>query len=429
MSLIWDESWAFSTLFADYQTYGLVILSAQNARIQTGGPLGDNYLELFAGTSNVPFAVVPLPLPVQTFFYGQRQSIAAAASGSGPYFTLAFLSENSLLQFLLKFDTASQRVKAYSGAVIGTTIIDGGAGYVSAPSVSFSGAAGATGTATVSGGAITGITITNPGHGATDGNAVNLSGGSPSRGANITYTTLLGQSAVGAFPVGGNWHYLEVGGVIDATGNVQVKVGAGPGSGTVQVLNVHGNTNADTASGKVGQIRWDNDQTATGAGPYRVTHHYLNDQSGNAPWNTFLGDVRVFNLEAVANDSVQFTPTGAGANWQNAIVVPPAPVANFNGDSNIGEQDTYVIAAIPPQIGAVYGVATVVLLGKDSSGARSGASILKSGSTVQVNTSRSLTTTSQAFRDLTALDPNTGLAWLVANMTAGKIKVGVRVTA
>lgn len=69
----------------------------------------------------------------------------------------------------------------------------GGAGYTSAPLVSFTGGAGtgATAVAVVSGGAVTQITVTNPGSGFTSAPVIALTGGTPTTAAG-TPTAVLG---------------------------------------------------------------------------------------------------------------------------------------------------------------------------------------------------------------------------------------------
>jgi autotransporter-associated beta strand protein len=83
-------------------------------------------------------------------------------------------------------------VNATSGTVSAVTITAGGAGYTSAPTVTFSAApAGgitATGIATISGGAVTGVTITNPGSGYTAAPTVTFTGGGFTTAATATST-------------------------------------------------------------------------------------------------------------------------------------------------------------------------------------------------------------------------------------------------
>ena len=69
--------------------------------------------------------------------------------------------------------------------VTGVTVTDGGSGYTSAPTVSFSGGggSGASATATVEGGVVTGVALTSPGAGYTTAPTVSFAGGGGSSAA------------------------------------------------------------------------------------------------------------------------------------------------------------------------------------------------------------------------------------------------------
>jgi uncharacterized repeat protein (TIGR01451 family)/fimbrial isopeptide formation D2 family protein len=63
------------------------------------------------------------------------------------------------------FTAAGSSANCIGTGVITVSVTNGGAGYVTAPSVTIGGGAGATATATISGGQVTAVTITNPGSG------------------------------------------------------------------------------------------------------------------------------------------------------------------------------------------------------------------------------------------------------------------------
>ena len=77
--------------------------------------------------------------------------------------------------------TGAPTLNTAAGIVTGVTISAGGAGYTSAPTVTFSaapaGGVTATGTAVINGGAVTAILITNPGQGYTAAPTITLTGG------------------------------------------------------------------------------------------------------------------------------------------------------------------------------------------------------------------------------------------------------------
>lgn len=278
--------------------------------------------------------------------------------------------------------------------------------------------------------------------GGTPSSAFNIAFSSPAGNAQITVVfntltgliqafrgtsggTLLGSSAVSSIPHDA-WVFVEIGGKIDtSTGTLTVKVGAGPGNQTVTVLNLSGiNTQADVSFASVGSVQWG----CTAFQAFYISHEYLCDSTGSAPNNSFLGDVRVVALNPVSDDAVTFTPNGLGANWQNAALVPPVPLTDFNSSPTLNNQDTYVVAALPASLGVIYGVTTVAAMYKSDAGGRSMASVLKSGSTAQVNANIAVATSPLVNRIVSALDPATTAAWLASNMTAGKLKVGVKVT-
>lgn len=113
--------------------------------------------------------------------------------------------------------------------------------------------------------------------------------------------TLLGTAPANSL-TSGVWQYVEVGGVINAsTGSITVRVNG------VAVLTLTNVNTAGNASLGVGSFRingFSNSGPAWGS----ITHLYVCDGTGAAPWNTFLGDVRVQTLFPAAAASTQFQP-------------------------------------------------------------------------------------------------------------------------
>jgi hypothetical protein len=362
MALLLTQSWAFSTAIADMIANGeLTTADTVTMSIQTGGPLGDNYLQV-TNTNGSDFALRPLPSSVGTFFWGQRFFVYNNGADEAVY--LVFVSPNGINQFVISFTTTTRVFKIYKGGYTG----------IYAPSA------------------------------------------------------LLATSGINAFPFAA-WFYLEIGVVMSATsGTITIKVGAGPGNQSATVMTYTGQNAWDaTPSTLVSAIAWLSTGGATGVF-MRTMHEYLCDATGSSPNNTFLGDVRVVALEPVSNDSVAFTPVGESANWQNAALVPPVPASDYNSSSTLNAQDTYVVQDLPSNLGIVYGVTVVASMFKTDSGGRSMATVLKSSSTVQVNSNIAISTSPIATRSVSALDPATSSAWLASNMVGGKIKVGAKLT-
>jgi hypothetical protein len=231
--------------------------------------------------------------------------------------------------------------------------------------------------------------------------------------------TLAG-SVVTTAPVSG-WFYIEVFGTVSATvGAVTVRING------VSVIALTGlNTKSDASYATVAGIKL---ILFTTPSPAYIAHVYICDNTGAAPWNTFLGDVRVQTLLPTANDAVAFTPNGLATNWQNAASVPPVPASDYNADATVGAQDTFAAAAMASGLGAIYAVNVKAMAGKSDAGPRSAATVIKSGSATGVATAVSIgATTAQQVPGIFETDPNTTAPWSMAAVNAAKI--GYKITA
>lgn len=112
-----------------------------------------------------------------------------------------------------------------NGKVIGVTITSAGAGYTSAPTVTFVSGSGAVGYATVVNGVITAVTVSDGGFGWTEAPRVTLTG-STGGGATAT-TTVAGGAITGVTVTAGGTGYLE-GNVPSSTENFQGPTGPVP---------------------------------------------------------------------------------------------------------------------------------------------------------------------------------------------------------
>jgi hypothetical protein len=370
VALLLTQSWAYSTAVADLVSAGeLLVASAPTTTVETGGPLGDNYLQLWP-TNGDDSIIQNWPAALTTFYWGNRiQLFQSNRPGGTPaeLWIFTFCSPNGKLQFTLGFNGLTGVISAY-------------------------------------------------------------------RGDHPPYDiAFLGSSNINAFPLN-SFFFLEVGATIDKTsGIIEVKIGAGPGIASVVVMALSAIDNQGDAP-TLTPVYAGSDQASvlfwhcTGNGAMDISHEYLCDGGGGSPCNTFLGDVRVIALEPVSNDSVQFTNVGLGANWENAALVPPVPASDYNTTAITTYQDTYVVAALPTNLGTVYGVSTVAAMFKTDAGGRSMASVLKSGGSVQVNASIAMSTIPLVNRTVSSDDPATSSPWLAVNMGTGDLKAGVKVT-
>lgn len=216
-------------------------------------------------------------------------------------------------------------------------------------------------------------------------------------------------SAAGVVPVAA-WCYLEVGAVIGNPSTVTIKV-----NGTV-VLSSTAITNTGTSPTGGFVIG----SAAVGVSTPAATHIYFCDNTGPAPWNTYLGDVRVQTLMPTANDAVAFTPNGNASNWQNAAEDPPVPATDYNSSSTAGAQDTFDVAAMDPTLPTVFGVQVKVIAEKTDTGARTFNTVLKSGSATATGTPAGMNTSPTMTRTMFQTDPATGAQWTNAGVNAAK---------
>lgn len=232
--------------------------------------------------------------------------------------------------------------------------------------------------------------------------------------------TTLGTSAAGSIPITALgvtlvWSYLEIGGVIGTgtSGSVTIRVNGSVVSGcSVSSTNTQNGTTATIGAWALG--------VGTSVFVPALTHHYLCDNSGSSPWNTYLGDVRVQACNPTSNNSVQFTPNGLANNYQNCALVPPVPGTDYNSSTTLNNMDTFNVAAADSSFTTVYGVHVKVLAQKAGTGARSLETYLGSGANMALGTSTALSTSAIQLRTMSQTDPNTGAAWTLANANASK---------
>lgn len=362
MAVIDAESFGASTSISDFTSYGL-IASQSNTLIKTGGPLGDNYASLNPNstTTDAMLWMRPLPSTYTTFLCGTRMLVNSANAARQETY-MAFCGSDGQPQLTLTLNGLTGVVTAWSGGFFGTEQ------FSSATQVS------------------------------------------------------LGSSMPASFPSNA-WFYLEVGATMASgtSGSVTVKVNE------VTVLTLTGiNTNSayNTNSQPIAIVMFNqtaNDVVNGQMGPLNVAHYYFADTTGSAPWNTFLGDVRVQTLLPTgAGSSTAFTPTGESANWQVAALTPPTPLSIYNSSSTVGATDLFAMTAMDSQETNIIGVQVKALVYKTEAGARTVATVIKSGSQTLQGTALSPNLTPQFIRSIYQTDPNTNAQWTQSAVNAAQ---------
>ncbi len=222
--------------------------------------------------------------------------------------------------------------------------------------------------------------------------------------------TLLGTANAVVYVNGAVWSWVEVGATISSTvGTVTVRING------VTVISLTNVNNQGSATSLTTVQQWS--YIGGGNGGIGMQHWYFCDNSGGAPWNTFLGDVRVSGaFPTGAGSSTQFTPNGLASNYLNAAKMPPAPTTDYNSGSTVGNLDLFTFGTAPASI--IYAVLAKVLAAKSDSGGRSIQTALKSGATTALGNSTALSTSFVQHSSVYETDPATSAQWTAAGYNA-----------
>lgn len=235
------------------------------------------------------------------------------------------------------------------------------------------------------------------------------------RGATVLATTT---SAV--CPNNSSFHYIELGGTLNATtGNIIVKVDG------VQVLNFTGNV-TNTGGTTCARIAFgsDNNNGNNGTGQYTyqyLTHIYFNDSTGTVN-NNFLGDVRIIGGTLTgAGATTIFAPTGAATNWQVAKTTPLAIATIYNADVTpaVGDTDLFTFTNVPAG-STVLAVSVKSVQAKITAGTRTTTNVFRIGGTNYLGAVFATSTTPTYVTD--TFDANiSGMVLSVTNINAANI--------
>ena len=219
-------------------------------------------------------------------------------------------------------------------------------------------------------------------------------------------------------------YFIEFKAVIsDASGTAEVKV---DGSSKLALTS---QDTKNTANATANQILIGSGSGTLG-GNQDFDDLYICDGTGSAPNNTFLGDVRVDALFPTgAGNTTELTRGGAdsGANWSQVEETAPNSDTDYNEHATVGNKDDYSFGDIAHTPVAIFGVQILARAKKDDAGARSLATVTRSGGTDFDGATQALSTSYIYYSDIREVDPATSAAWTAANLNAANF--GVKVAA
>jgi hypothetical protein len=201
------------------------------------------------------------------------------------------------------------------------------------------------------------------------------------------------------------WHHYEISATVaDAGGNVVVKV-----DGTT-VINFTGDTKSGGTSTNIDTVVIGQDNSII------YDDLYICDNTGSAPYNTFLGDVRVNTVTpSAAGASTNFTPS-SGANYTTVDELPYS-ATDYVTATAAGTRDTYTMSDLSGSY-TILAVQNNVVAKKADAGGTAIKPALVSGGTVYYGANRTLTVNDGTASDLRIVDPATSAAWTLAGVNS-----------
>lgn len=239
----------------------------------------------------------------------------------------------------------------------------------------------------------------------------------------IVNGTVIGSTAGGVL-VAGVFSYIEIKVFLsDTVGTVDVR----NNNASVLALTGQDTKNAGTKTVfdtiTIGQPAYRSPQT--GFSDY--DDFYLCNGAGSVN-NTFLGDSRVRTLVPNGNgNSSQLLGSDADSVNNYLLVDEATPdVADYVGSATDNQKDLYAFSDLTETAGVIRGVQDNAYAAKTDAGARSLALVTRTATIDYDSTDRALGISAAYIRELRELNPNTGLAWTIAEVTAAQWGVKVR---
>lgn len=205
--------------------------------------------------------------------------------------------------------------------------------------------------------------------------------------------------------------YFEISATINATtGTCIVRVNG------ANVINFTGNTKNGGTNTTIDTISFFGAQANFTVYSTIIDDLYVCDATGTAPYNTFLGDIRINTLvPTAAGASTGFTPS-AGANYTDVDELPYS-AADYVSASASGTRDTYAMGDLSGSY-TVLGVQNNIVAKKIDAGGTAIKPAVVSGGTVYYGASKVLGTADATISDLRTIDPATSAAWTITGVNA-----------
>jgi hypothetical protein len=159
---------------------------------------------------------------------------------------------------------------------------------------------------------------------------------------------------------------------------------------------------------------------------------YWGDAAGPAPWNSFMGDLRVQGqtnqTDAVGGGTYQqWTPSTGTDHGALTDEIPPDDDATYVATSTAALKETFTFDPITLGFGDVFGMILMPNMRKTQSATRLMATLLRSGGVDTTGDDQSLRQTYAYYPQVYQVNPATGNPWTAATVDASEAGVTVTV--
>lgn len=210
------------------------------------------------------------------------------------------------------------------------------------------------------------------------------------------------------------WNYVELKATLaDAGGTAIVRLNG------VEVINFTGDTRSGGSDTAWTACTFD-------SGNNHVQHDdlYILDGTGPAPYNDFLGDVKVETVVPTGNGTTSQLTGSDGNSTDNYLLVDELPVSvtDYAGSSTVGDKDTYAMGNISTASGQVFAVQASALAFKSDAGVANMKVVERvSSGTERESTSTPLTASPGAWITTgpRTADPDSA-AWTIASVNSAE---------
>lgn len=227
-----------------------------------------------------------------------------------------------------------------------------------------------------------------------------------------TGTTATIKATGTAVLVPASYYYLEIKVTIDNTnGAMEVRLGG--------VADINAST-IDTQTTANAFLNVINATTNSVNALSNIDDLYVNDTTGGAPHNDFYGIVRIETLFGTSADATAWTPN-ASTNVSRIQETSMDSDTTYNSSTVNGDVDTFNHGSLSSTPTTIFGTSIRAVGRKEDVSVQTLRTKLKSGVTTQNGASQSVATVYQRIQDVYLTDPNTGSAWITANVNSSKI--------